>query len=37
MCNDYRFKVDGGSIIEEFADLKIEICFAEGVPKSGAT
>jgi putative SOS response-associated peptidase YedK len=32
MCNDYRMKVDVGSIIEEFADLKIRIRFREGVP-----
>jgi putative SOS response-associated peptidase YedK len=32
MCNDYRLKVDVGTIIEEFADLKIRIRFGEGVP-----
>jgi len=32
MCNDYRLKVDVGTIIEEFADLKIRIRFNEGVP-----
>lgn len=32
MCNDYRLKVDVGTIIEEFADLKIKIRFGEGVP-----
>lgn len=32
MCNDYRLKVDVGSIIEEFTDLKIRIRFSEGVP-----
>ena len=32
MCNDYRLKVDVGSIIEEFAALKIQVRFNEGVP-----
>jgi putative SOS response-associated peptidase YedK len=32
MCNDYRLKADVGSIIEEFADLKIKIRFPEGTP-----
>lgn len=32
MCNDYRLRVDVGTIIEEFADLKIRIRFGEGVP-----
>lgn len=32
MCNDYRLKVDIGTIIQEFADLKIRIRFGEGVP-----
>lgn len=30
--NDYRLKADVGSIIEEFADLKIKFRFGEGVP-----
>lgn len=32
MCNDYRLKADVGSIIEEFADLKIKFRFGECVP-----
>lgn len=32
MCNDYRLKVDVGTIIEEFADLKIRIRFNQGIP-----
>jgi putative SOS response-associated peptidase YedK len=32
MCNDYRLQVDVGTIIEEFADLKIKIRFGVGVP-----
>jgi putative SOS response-associated peptidase YedK len=32
MCNDYRLKVDVGTISEEFADLKIRIRFDEGLP-----
>jgi len=32
MCNDYRLKVDVASIVEDFADLKINIRFGEGRP-----
>lgn len=32
MCNDYRLHVDVASIVEDFADLKIKIRFAEGRP-----
>lgn len=32
MCNNYRLVMDVASIVEEFADLKIEIRFGEGAP-----
>jgi putative SOS response-associated peptidase YedK len=32
MCNDYRLMVDVASIVEAFADLKINIRFSEGLP-----
>lgn len=32
MCNDYRLHVDVASIVEDFAELKIKIRFAEGRP-----
>lgn len=32
MCNDYRLMVDAAAILEEFADLKIQIRFSEGTP-----
>ena len=32
MCNDYRLMVDVASIVGDFADLKIKICFSEGAP-----
>lgn len=32
MCNDYRLMADLTSIMEEFAHLKIQICFSEGRP-----
>jgi putative SOS response-associated peptidase YedK len=32
MCNDYRLRVDVAAIVEQFADLKIKIRFAEGRP-----
>ena len=32
MCNDYRLEVEAAAIFEDFADLKIKICFSEGTP-----
>lgn len=32
MCNDYRLMVELASVIEEFENLKIKICFPEGRP-----
>lgn len=32
MCNDYRLIVEAAGILEDFADLKIEIRFSEGMP-----
>ena len=32
MCNDFRLMMDGASIGEGFADLKIKIRFSEGSP-----
>ena len=32
MCNDYRLKVEAAAILEDFADLKINIRFSEGAP-----
>lgn len=32
MCNDYRLMVDAAAILEEFADLRIQIRFSEGTP-----
>ncbi|RWI45173.1 MAG: SOS response-associated peptidase, partial [Mesorhizobium sp.] len=31
-CNDYRLTVDVASIVEDFADLKINVRFGEGAP-----
>lgn len=30
--NDYRLRVDAAAVVEVFAELKIRIPFAEGVP-----
>jgi putative SOS response-associated peptidase YedK len=32
MCNDYRLIVEAARILEDFADLRIEIRFSEGTP-----
>ena len=32
MCNDYRLKVGTATLLDDFADLKIEIRFSQGMP-----
>ena len=36
MCNDYRLRVDVSTIIEQFAEIKIDIRFPEGRPNLAA-
>jgi putative SOS response-associated peptidase YedK len=36
MCNNYRLLVDAATIAEDFANLKITICFSEGTPNIDA-